>query len=360
MKVGILGAGQLSRMLALAGIPLGVSFSFYDPAPTECVKDLGKQFQAAYSDFDTLKEFLAQVDVVTYENENIPLPTLEFILAENISLAPCIDAIKAMQDRLFEKQFLQRLSIPTVEYTEVKNLQELKALVQRFSFPFVMKQRRNSYDGKGQIVVKSEDDFNGLTDVDFANYIVEKFVNFEREVSIVGCRDKMGNIAFYDVAHNIHVNGILRLSKNLLDDSIQGKAQRYLTKIMDDLQYVGVCTAEFFQIGDELVVNELAPRVHNSGHWTIEGAQMSQFENHLRCILDYPVGDTTSLGRYTMCNILGTFPLAKTILQYPTVHLHDYDKAEKPNRKIGHVTYQSDKALDEVMIKACAKIDGLI
>lgn len=339
MKVGILGAGQLSRMLALAGMPLGFEFVFYDQVATKCVENLGKFFQGDYTDFDALGQFLSHVDVVTYENENIPIDCLQYISDKGLRVDPCIAAIKVMQDRLLEKDFLNSLDIPTAAYRAVNNIVELNAAVHDFSLPVIIKQRTHGYDGRGQIFIRTQKDLDAITNQDLNNAIVEGFVHFDREISLVGCRDLGGNDAFYDVCQNVHESGILRHTVNVQNDPMFEAAKGHLTKIMDALNYVGVCTAEFFVVDNNLVVNELAPRVHNTGHWTIEGATVSQFENHVRCIAGYPIGDTSSLGNFEMHNIIGTFPDAKELLAKPGLHLHDYRKAPKPDRKIGHMTF---------------------
>jgi len=346
MKIGILGAGQLSRMLALAGIPLGFDFIFYDPNSSACTAGLGESFQGDYTDYAALDRFLEKADVITYENENIPVATLKHILEKGITLHPSIDAIKAMQDRLLEKNFLNSLNIPTTEYRALNNKNDLNEFIKTFSYPAIIKHRTHSYDGKGQIVIKDADDLDAIDNDQLNNTIVEKFVNFDREISIVGCRDINGNYAFYDICENVHKSGILHKTTNIQNDPMHQDAKTHLTKIMDTLEYVGVCTTEFFVSNKHLIVNELAPRVHNTGHWTIEGAVTSQFENHLRCISGYPLGDTSSTGNFSMYNILSSFPNKKELLSEYNIHLHDYKKAPKKNRKIGHVNFIKNQALE--------------
>lgn len=339
MKIGILGSGQLSRMLALAGIPLGLNFAFYDPQSSKCVAGLGESFQGGYTDFESLDRFLEKTNIITYENENIPLSSLKYILEKGINVHPCIDAIQTMQDRLLEKNFLTNLDIPTAKYQAVNNKNELNKIVEEFSFPIIVKRRTNSYDGRGQIIIKKTEDLNTIDDSQLSNAIVEKFVDFDREISLIGCRDIKGNYAFYDVCQNVHKNGILYSTNNIENDPMYKDAKAYLTRIMDSLEYVGVCTAEYFVCNNNLIVNELAPRVHNTGHWTIEGATISQFENHLRCISGYSLGDTSSVGNFLMYNILGSFPNKEKLLGQHCVHLHDYQKAPRKNRKIGHINF---------------------
>lgn len=350
MHIGILGAGQLSRMLALAGIPLGCQFSFYDPKATACVTGLGESFQGDYTDFNALDRFLEKPQVITYENENIPLETLQYLLKKGMDVHPSMGAIEVMQDRLLEKNFLTQLGIPTAEYRPVNNKDELMHIVEAFSFPAIIKRRTQGYDGKGQVLLKCMEDVNSVDEDQLTNGIVEQFVNFDREISLVGCRDKQGHYAFYDVCENVHNNGILYKTINVQNDPMHQEAKTYLTRIMDTLEYVGVCTAEFFVSGDRLIANELAPRVHNTGHWTIEGAVISQFENHLRCIAGYPLGDASSVGDFSMYNILGAFPKREALLSHHSIHVHDYQKAPKANRKIGHISFAKNEAVDAAVV----------
>lgn len=339
MKVGILGAGQLSRMLALAGIPLGIEFAFYEPNPTNCVSNLGDVRHASFQDKQAFSEFVDGVDVLTYENENISLDVLDAIAAMGKTVYPGPQALAKMQDRLHEKSFLNDQGIPTATYYVIDSHEHLINLKTTLSFPAIVKKRTQGYDGRGQFVLRTVEDIDLLTDEQCQNAIVEEFVNFDREVSLVGCRDRKGNIVFYDLCENVHHDGILHYTYNKPNDPAQEKAKHYLTHVMESLGYVGVCTLEFFQKGDELIANELAPRVHNTGHWTIEGAQSSQFENHLRAILNWPLGDTTNTGEFVMYNIIGEFPDRLNLLKIPAMHIHDYQKAPREKRKIGHLTF---------------------
>lgn len=349
MRIGILGAGQLSRMLALAGIPLGFEFSFYDEKPSSCVRGLGDFFAGNYTDFTALKKFLATADLITYENENIPVDTLKYILAQDKTLNPGVNAIQYMQDRLLEKNFVNSLEIPTANYRAVTKKDELIQFTNEQTLPVILKARTHSYDGKGQHIIKTHAALNNLDDVQLENKIVEQFINFDREISLVGCRDLHGNYAFYDICCNTHKNGILHHTANVQHDDMQDSARAHLTKIMDNLNYIGVCTAEYFVVGKQLIINELAPRVHNTGHWTIEGAVTSQFENHLRCIAGLPIGKTQSHGQYSMHNILGAWPDKIKLLAQPGLHLHDYRKAPKKNRKVGHINFLNAPATKQFL-----------
>ncbi len=339
--IGILGAGQLGRMLALAGYPLGLSFRFFDPVPGSPAGMLAEQVVAPYDDLAALTRFAAGLDVVTYEFENVPLDTLRF-LAQYASVYPLPVALEKGQDRLVEKTFFQSLGIPTPEFREVNSKLDLDEAVRALGFPAVLKTRRMGYDGKGQFLLKT------TSDVDFAwtglantSLILEKFIPFEREVSILGVRGKDGQTEFYPLVENHHRDGILRLSRAPAPGSmleLQAKAEGYAQRVMAALGYVGVLAIELFQTGDQLVANEMAPRVHNSGHWTIEGAVTSQFENHLRAVAGLPLGSTRTPGSCAMLNLIGSIPDPSAILHIEGAHLHIYGKEPRPGRKLGHIT----------------------
>lgn len=337
MKVGILGGGQLSRMLALAGTPLGCDFCFLEPNNYQGVSNLGKVIHTAYDDHNGLDRLLANSDVITYENENIPVTTLEY-LAQQRPILPGIAPIKVMQDRFLEKNFLANLNVPTTTYYSIPAKADLIKLQTKINYPAILKKRSFGYDGKGQVKLNTPTAIKQLTEEDCQHCILEEFVDFRREISIIGCRSTHGEIIFYDICENRHHHGILRETRNKINDSTHALAKSHLEKIMNHLNYVGVCALELFETENGLIANELAPRVHNSGHWTIEGAVTSQFENHLRCILNLPLGSTDSTADMSMLNIISEFPDKKTILAIPTAHLHDYVKTARRNRKLGHVT----------------------
>ena len=337
MNIGILGGGQLSRMLALAGIPLGLQFFFYEPNETSAVMNLGNIARGSYDDYALLKTFADKVDVITYENENIPVSTLEFLEQHN-SVFPGKNALAIMQDRLFEKTLFNDLKIPTNTFFTITNKHELQSAAEKLGYPLLLKQRTQGYDGKGQIKLNSAADIDQLTDQDCQNIIAEEWVPFDREVSLIAARNQAGTIVFYDIAENTHDKGILHKTLNKINDPIAPIAQAYLTRILTHLNYIGVMAIEFFERDGNLVANEMAPRVHNTGHWTIDAAEISQFENHLRAILNWPLGDTSSLFDAVMHNIIGTMPNRQEALAQPNTHLHDYHKSERPGRKIGHIT----------------------
>ncbi len=344
MKVGILGGGQLARMLCLAGLPLGLEFRILDPAPDACAAPVATQIVAAYDDTDGLARFADGLDVVTYEFENVPEVTAAWLNAR-VPVYPPPAALERSQDRLIEKTFLQSLGVPTAPFAAVNTQGELDEAVARLGLPAVLKTRRMGYDGKGQYVLRA---LEGVTQAGHALHeqelILEGFVPFERELSLLAVRGKTGDIRFYPLVENLHQNGILHVSKAPAPDlkpDLQQQAEASARLVLESLDYVGVLAIEFFQVGESLIANETAPRVHNSGHWTIEGAQTSQFENHLRAICGLPLGATDALGTSAMQNLIGELPDTNTILALSGAHLHLYGKEARPGRKLGHVTYRN-------------------
>jgi 5-(carboxyamino)imidazole ribonucleotide synthase len=336
-RIGILGAGQLGRMLALAGYPLGMRFRFFDPASDAPAAQLADHLAFDYSDKLALEQFASGLDVITWEFENIPVAAARS-LEKFVPVYPLPIALEKSQDRFIEKSFLCGLGIPTPKFTT--NFKDGQA--EEIRFPAVLKTRRMGYDGKGQLVVPSETDLkHELKNRNTDELILEEFVSFERELSIIGVRNQAGEMKFYPLVENHHREGILRLSLVTEDISaeIQKQAEEYCAKVMSALHYIGVLVIEFFEKESRLLVNEIAPRVHNSGHWTIEGARTSQFENHIRAVTDAPLGNTDPLGVCGMVNLVGNLPDMKSILKIDGAHLHLYDKAPRPQRKIGHVTF---------------------
>ncbi len=335
--IGILGAGQLGRMLALAGYPLGFRFRFFDSASDSPSSLLAEQITADYADTSALKQFAHGLDVVTYEFENVPVDTVRY-LEGFVPVYPPALALEKAQDRFIEKSFFRGVGIPTPKFTtDLKNGQ-----TDDIGFPAVLKTRRMGYDGKGQFVVRSQADLmSGLANGKVDEFILEEFIQFEREFSIVSVRNKSGETAFYPLTENQHKDGILRLSlvTGQASAQLQKQAEEYAKTVMTALNYVGVLTIEFFEKDGQLLANEMAPRVHNSGHWTIEGAAASQFENHLRAVMDAPLGSTSPLGMCAMVNLIGDVPDMKSILKIEGAHLHLYDKTPRPKRKLGHVTF---------------------
>ena len=344
MKIGILGGGQLARMLALAGYPLGLDFVVLEPAEDACAAPLAGHLQAAYDDPKALEALAGQVDLVTYEFESVPADAVEQ-LGASLPVYPPANALATARDRNNEKNLFNELGIETAPFAEVHDLAGLEQAVEQVGLPSVLKTRTLGYDGKGQQVIRPGDSLEtAWKAVGEVPCVLEGFVDFDREVSIIAVRSVSGELAFYPLAENVHKDGILRLSTCLHEDSHQPLAEDYAQRVLERLDYVGVLAIEFFQVGEHLLANEMAPRVHNSGHWTIEGAETSQFENHLRAILGLPLGGTAPQGHAAMVNLIGDLPDEKAVLAVENAHLHLYGKAPRAGRKIGHVTLRESSA----------------
>jgi 5-(carboxyamino)imidazole ribonucleotide synthase len=279
------------------------------------------------------------VDLVTYEFENVPVAALHEMAATRPCFPP-VDALRVSQDRILEKELFGRLGIPTPPYRAVDSLADLEAAVAALGLPCVLKTRRLGYDGRGQRVLRRRADVGPAWEaLGGVPLILEGFVRFEREVSVVGARSTRGEIRAYPIVTNTHREGILRVTTAPTRDTrLQRAAEAHLRRVAEHFEYAGVLTIEFFVQDGRLVANEMAPRVHNSGHWTIEGAVTSQFENHLRAILGLPLGDTRPVGHAAMVNYIGTMPDRDRILAVPGAHHHDYGKAPRVGRKLGHCT----------------------
>ncbi|HUP89705.1 MAG TPA: 5-(carboxyamino)imidazole ribonucleotide synthase [Longimicrobiales bacterium] len=349
MKVGVLGGGQLGRMLALAGYPLGARFRHLGSPQDTSAGEVSEQVTAAYEDSAALARFAEGVDVVTYESENVPLDAARK-LAEHVPIQPSLAALEASQDRLTEKLTFAQLGIPTAPYAQVDNFDQLPDAAARVGYPCVLKTRRLGYDGKGQFVMRREEEQQMARDrVHGSDLILEGIVPFDRELSIIAVRGKNGETLFYPLIENYHADGILRLSYAPapdLNEGLQSIAEDYAMRVLDALDYVGVLAIELFQVGAQLIANEMAPRVHNSGHWTIEGAETSQFENHVRAILGYPLGDTSAIGHSAMINLIGTIPPIPEMLKHREAHVHLYGKSVRPGRKVGHITVHAQNPDD--------------
>lgn len=345
MKVGVIGGGQLGRMLALAAAPLGIRCLCLDPARDAPVSGLCEHIVAAYDDADGLDRLARGVGAVTYEFENVPVASAR-ALAARVPVLPPPAALEAAQDRLLEKNLAQRLGIPTPAYRAVDDRRSLDAAVAAIGLPAVLKTRRLGYDGKGQAVLRGAGDVEvAWAALGGAPLILEGFVAFARELSVLGVRGKDGATAFYPLVENHHREGILRLSRAPapgLTPALQEEAEAYCRAMLAELDYVGVLALELFETGGRLVFNEMAPRVHNSGHWSIEGAETSQFENHIRAVAGLPLGSTAPRGHAAMVNLIGTLPEPAAVLAVPGAHLHLYDKSPRPGRKLGHVTLRGD------------------
>jgi 5-(carboxyamino)imidazole ribonucleotide synthase len=339
-KIGVLGGGQLGRMLALAGYPLNLHLRFLDPSPVAPAGDMAELMVAEFDDLDAVARFAEGLDVATYEFENVPADAAR-VLAERTRLAPGVAALETSQDRVREKECFISLDIPTPAFHAVGSQHDLERAVAVLGLPAVLKTRRLGYDGKGQRVLRSPDDVAGAYEaLGSVPLILERFVNFDRELSIIGVRGRDGEQAYYPLVQNRHGDGILRLSRAPvdIDDTMQQRAESFMQRLLDELDYTGVLALEMFDRGGELIANEIAPRVHNSGHWTIKGAETSQFENHLRAVVGMPLGSTAAVGHSAMVNLIGTVPPIEAMLAIEGAHVHLYGKSERPGRKLGHVT----------------------
>lgn len=351
ITVGVLGAGQLGRMLALAGYPLGLRLRFFDVAADATAGRLADIVVGTWDDPDALCRFARDLDVVTYEFENVPVSTARILASGpfedsratggNVPVYPPLEALEHAQDRLVEKRLFHALGIPTPKFIAVDDEAGLRSALAALGTPAILKTRRLGYDGRGQCLIRSTADVAAATRLVGAPCILEEYVAFSRELSILAVRGRDGTSAFYPLVENEHRGGILHLSlapaqnvPSAMNDAARVHAQR----LLEALQYVGVLAIEFFEVNGRLLANEFAPRVHNTGHWTIEGAATSQFENHLRAILGWPLGDTSAIGHSAMLNLIGVPPVCEAILACDGAHLHLYDKSPAPGRKLGHVT----------------------
>jgi 5-(carboxyamino)imidazole ribonucleotide synthase len=339
VKIGIIGAGQLGRMLALAGYPLGQRFVFLDHSPEAPGGQVGQIICGEFGDPQRLAELAARVDVLTYDVENVPAEAVAEI-ARRTPFLPPPAALAAGQDRLSEKRLFEQLGIPSPDYHTVDRRPQLEAAVAALGMPCVLKTRRLGYDGRGQHVLRAAADVGvAWTKLGGVPLILERFVHFEREVSIIGVRSTKGEVAHYPLTENTHADGILVRSQAPYEASaLERTARDYLCRLLEHFDYAGVLTLEMFVADGRLIANEIAPRVHNSGHWTIEGAVTSQFENHVRAILGLPLGDTRPLGHSVMLNLIGRMPRLDAILRVRGAHYHDYGKTPRPGRKLGHCT----------------------
>jgi 5-(carboxyamino)imidazole ribonucleotide synthase len=338
-RVGIVGAGQLGRMLALAGYPIGVRCLFLDRSDDTPGAQVAPSLIGELEDPGLLAQLAARSDVVTFDWENISGAALE-PLEKITRVRPPRAALQASQDRLAEKALFTRLKIPVAAHAALGTLEELQRAVKKIGLPGVLKTRRLGYDGKGQFVLRAPADVERAWDaIGGADLIYENFQNFSREVSLIGARSAAGRTVFYPLSANTHGGGILRYSVAPFSNAALERAARiYLQRVMNALDYIGVLTIEFFVVKGRLVANEMAPRVHNSGHWSIEGCVTSQFENHLRAVCDMPLGSTRALGATAMINFLGVMPQRERLLAIDGLAYHDYGKTPRPGRKLGHCT----------------------
>ncbi len=349
-RLGIFGGGQLGRMLAMAALPLEVACSFYEAQPDAPAAVLGPTFGDASHSDAALAAFLASADVFTYEFENIDVALVERIAATK-PVYPSVASLRQAQHRLQEKSLFAELAIPTPAWRAVYALTDLEAAARDLGLPLVVKTTTLGYDGKGQFVVRTHADIARCWQTLGAqtSLIAESFVAFRRELSIIAVRAQDGQTVFYPLSENQHQQGVLALSvvpAPALDDDLRLQAEDYIRRLLERLQHVGALTLELFETEHGLLANEMAPRVHNSGHWSIEGADCSQFENHVRAVLGLPLGSTACPRPTAMLNILGQHPDREQVLAIPGAHLHLYGKSARPGRKLGHITVSADTRAD--------------
>ena len=344
MVLGVLGGGQLARMLALAAAPLGIKTLVVDSLADACAGQVAPLVVADWNDYEALEAFAAKVDVVTFDFENVPAETARW-LAERVAVFPPPPALAVAQDRLAEKTLFRECGLQTPEFMAIDSREDLDQALAKIGAPAILKTRRLGYDGKGQFRLKS------LADADAAwsalgaqastlGLILEAFVPFERELSVIAARGRDGDFRTWPLTRNWHVDGVLSMSLAPAPaiDQLQQRATALAQTLAERLDYVGVFALELFVKDGELLGNEMAPRVHNSGHWTIEGAHTSQFENHVRAVLGLPLGDTDARGVSAMFNWIGDLPDAAPVLGAVDAHWHDYGKQARPGRKVGHAT----------------------
>jgi 5-(carboxyamino)imidazole ribonucleotide synthase len=328
-------------MLALAGYRLGLHFRFVDPAPDACAGQVGELVVGAYEDLNVLERFRQGLDVVTYEFESVPVAAVRW-LAQHLPVFPPPAALEAAQDRLREKTLFQQVDIPTAPFAAVQSEAELHQALRTLGCPAVLKTRRLGYDGKGQFVLRNPDDVPAAwTALGGVPLLLEQWVPFERELSLVTVTGRDGRVVAYPLVENHHEGGILRRTiapAPGLTADLQARAEAKAERVIRALDYVGVLAIEFFEHEGRLLANEMAPRVHNSGHWTIDAARTSQFENHLRAIVGWPLGSPAPVGRSTMVNLIGQVPPIDRLLSLPGARTHLYGKSPGPGRKLGHVT----------------------
>ena len=350
--VGILGGGQLARMMALAGAPLGLRFLVLDSAKDACAGQFAPMVVGDYTDQAALAEFASRVDVATFDFENVPADAARW-LAERVPVFPNPRALAVAQDRLAEKTLFRELDIPVPRFAAIASREDLDAAVADIGLPCILKTRRLGYDGKGQFRIKTAADIDAAwqalgPQATSVGLILEAFVAFEREISVVAVRGRDGEFRAWPLTENWHVDGVLSasLAPATVDSGLNDTALSYARRLAEALDYVGVLALELFCRDGVLLGNEMAPRVHNSGHWTIEGSETSQFQNHLRAVLGIPLGSTRMIGHACMLNWIGAMPDAGAVLREPGGHWHDYGKEARDGRKVGHATVRADDTLE--------------
>jgi len=350
-RVGIIGGGQLALMLAQSVEKLGVRCTVLDPNERCCARAVCEQIVGEYDDPDALKQLAACSDVVTYEFENVPAAAGEVIKPIK-PIHPNPDALGYAQDRHLERTMFKDLDIAIPNYRAVDDVESLESALAELGTPAILKARSLGYDGKGQVLINDASTAaEAFATIGSVPAILDQFVEFERELSIVATRSIEGNIAYYPLSANVHRGGILRVSKapaRDVNEHLIEQAQHAARQILNRFDYVGTIAVEFFQIGTgedaTLVANEIAPRVHNTGHWTIEGAETSQFENHMRAVMGMELGSAAPVGHSAMVNIIGDEPRPGALESMPEAHVHMYGKSPRAGRKIGHVTLNAPRA----------------
>ena len=337
MRIGIIGAGQLGQMLGFAARDLGVECRFVDPSDNPPASACGDVIQKPFDDAEALAELAATCDVITYEFENVPVEALGKI-DSSVPVYPPAAALRHSQDRLAEKRLFDQLDIPLPGYRVVDTREDMEAAVDALGLPVVIKTRRLGYDGKGQFVIRERGDIDkAWAELGNNDLIAEQWINFDFEISCIGTRNVSGDIVIYPLSRNVHKSGILSTSRSPIDEpELAERAETYVRRMLGSLAYVGTLALELFVYDGDLLANEFAPRVHNSGHWSIEGSETSQFENHIRAVMNQRLGSTASVGHAGMVNLIGTIPAAARELKHGV--LHDYGKAPRPGRKLGHIT----------------------
>lgn len=340
MKIGILGSGQLGKMLAEAAHNLNHEVFVYSPCSGPAFDVVQNCITATWDDQAALKNFFQSVDVVTYELEQLPLVSFES-LPSSLNVFPNTQALKIAQNRFLEKSFCDNLDIPVAKFHKLESNADVEIIANTFSFPLLLKTSEGGYDGKGQKKISSATELQAVFQDWQCPCIVEEIVNWQREVSLVSTRSQSGEVVFYSPIENHHAEGILRWSLSPCEISKEQTQtlQSYAKTLLEKLDYVGTLAVEFFQTNDGFFMNEMAPRVHNSGHLTIEGTKTSQFENHIRAITGMPLGGTTPQNTAVMYNLIGKMPDPLPDSQSRNAVLHDYKKAPRPGRKLAHMTF---------------------
>ncbi len=358
-QIGILGGGQLGRMMARAGQCLEKQFAFYDTSNNKSLSLLGQVFTDKNNSVTQLADFAG---VVTYESENTSLEQVRAI-AKIIPVFPAEKSLSISQNRGLEKDLFKKLNIPCANYQLVNSLTELHSAVNEIGLPAILKTTTEGYDGKGQFVIKNQSQIEQAWQaIGHKELILESFIDFSRELSIIAVRNEQNEHVYYPLVQNIHHEGILRYTiapAQQIIDSVQEVAENYMKQLLDELNHVGVLSLEVFETDEGLIVNEIAPRVHNSGHWTMDGAQTSQFENHLRAITGMPLGSTMPKQNFAaMVNIIGKTGDIKSVQNMLNTYLHLYNKEERAGRKLGHINILANSA--EELFKMIKQLDGFL